>query len=88
MKIPVLGAGAVGSAFGGRLSQAGRLATLAAITGLMRGTVGDLRCTDDGAALLAQTWSACKGAAADAGYPPRDSARARVAETQRQATVG
>ena len=52
------------------------LATLAAMTCLMRGTVGDILHTDDGAALFAQTYGACEGAAAAAGYPPRESASA------------
>ena len=52
------------------------LATLAAMTCLMRGTVGDILSTDDGAALFAQTFAACEGAAAAAGYPPRESASA------------
>jgi 2-dehydropantoate 2-reductase len=52
------------------------LATLAALTCLMRGTVGDILHTDDGAALFAQTFAACEGAAAAAGYPPRESASA------------
>ena len=52
------------------------LATLAAMTCLMRGTVGDILSTDDGAALFAQTFTACEGAAAAAGYAPRESASA------------
>jgi 2-dehydropantoate 2-reductase len=52
------------------------LATLAAMTCLMRGTVGDILSTDDGAALFAQTFAACEGAAAAAGYPPREAASA------------
>ncbi|MBN8510538.1 MAG: ketopantoate reductase family protein [Burkholderiales bacterium] len=52
------------------------LATLAALTCLMRGTVGDILHTDDGAALFAQTFAACEGAAAAAGYPPRAAASA------------
>lgn len=39
------------------------LATLAAMTCLMRGTVGDILAADDGAALFAQTFAACQGAA-------------------------
>ena len=50
------------------------LATLAAMTCLMRGTVGDILHTDDGAELFAQTFAACEGAAAAAGYPPREAA--------------
>ena len=52
------------------------LATLAAMTCLMRGTVGDILHTDDGAELFAQTFAACEGAAAAAGYPPREAASA------------
>ncbi len=52
------------------------LATLAAMTCLMRGTVGDILSTDDGASLFAQTFAACEGAATAAGYPPREAASA------------
>lgn len=52
------------------------LATLAAMTCLMRGTVGDILSTDDGATLFDRTFAACEGAAAAAGYPPRESASA------------
>lgn len=52
------------------------LATLAAMTCLMRGTVGDILHSDDGAALFARTFAACEGAAAAAGYPPREAASA------------
>ncbi|HMO46412.1 MAG TPA: ketopantoate reductase family protein [Rubrivivax sp.] len=49
------------------------LATIAAMTCLMRGTVGDILAADDGAALFAQTFAACEGAARAAGYPPREA---------------
>ncbi|HRH89488.1 MAG TPA: 2-dehydropantoate 2-reductase [Rubrivivax sp.] len=49
------------------------LATLAAMTCLMRGTVGDILAADDGAALFAQTFAACQGAARAAGYAPREA---------------
>ncbi len=49
------------------------LATLAAMTCLMRGTVGDILAADDGAALFEQTFAACEGAARAAGYPPREA---------------
>jgi len=52
------------------------LATLAAMTCLMRGTVGDIVGTDDGAALFTQTFAACEGAAAAAALPPREMASA------------
>jgi 2-dehydropantoate 2-reductase len=52
------------------------LATLAAMTCLMRGTVGDILATDDGAALFEQTFAACEGAARAAGHAPRDTASA------------
>lgn len=52
------------------------LATLAAMTCLMRGTVGNILSTDDGAALFAATFAACESAAAAAGYPPREAASA------------
>lgn len=50
------------------------LATLAAMTCLMRGTVGDILHSDDGAALFARTYAACVGAASAAGYAPRATA--------------
>ena len=49
------------------------LTTLAAMTCLMRGTVGDILAADDGAALFAQTFAACQGAARAAGYAPREA---------------
>lgn len=49
------------------------LATLAAMTCLMRCTVGDILAADDGAALFAQTFAACQGAARAAGYAPREA---------------
>ena len=49
------------------------LATLAAMTCLMRGTVGDILAADDGAALFAQTFGACEGAARAAGYALREA---------------
>ncbi|MBX3645879.1 MAG: ketopantoate reductase family protein [Rubrivivax sp.] len=49
------------------------LATLAAMTCLMRGTVGDILAADDGAALFAQTFAACQGAARAAGHAPREA---------------
>jgi 2-dehydropantoate 2-reductase len=52
------------------------LATLAALTCLMRGSVGDILHADDGAALFAQTFAACEGAARAAGHAPREAASA------------
>ena len=49
------------------------LATLAAMTCLMRGTVGDILATDDGAALFAETFAACQAAARAAGFEPREA---------------
>jgi 2-dehydropantoate 2-reductase len=46
------------------------------MTCLMRGTVGEIVHTDDGVALFEQCFAACSGAAAAAGYPPRDAAMA------------
>jgi 2-dehydropantoate 2-reductase len=50
------------------------LTTLAAMTCLMRGTVGEIVHTDDGVALFEQTFAACEGAAAAAGCAPREAA--------------
>ena len=52
------------------------LATLAAMTCLMRGTVGDILASDDGAALFASTYAACVAAAGAAGCAPREAALA------------
>lgn len=52
------------------------LATLAAMTCLMRGAVGDILAADDGAALLDEAYAACEGAARAAGHAPRDAAMA------------
>jgi len=51
------------------------LATLAAMTCLMRGTVGDIVSTDEGAGLMADTYDACAGTAEAAGHAPREAAR-------------
>jgi 2-dehydropantoate 2-reductase len=50
------------------------LATLAAMTCLMRGAVGDILAADDGAALMAEAYAACEGAARAAGFAPREAA--------------
>jgi 2-dehydropantoate 2-reductase len=52
------------------------LATLAALTCLMRGSVGEILRTDDGKAFFEQTFGACEGAARAAGFAPRESASA------------
>lgn len=65
------------------------LATLAAMTCLMRGTVGDILAADDGAALFAQTFAACEGAACAAGHAPREAAMAtfKALMADRQSTL-
>lgn len=50
------------------------LATLAAMTCLMRATVGEILATDDGEALFGETFAACEGAARAAGFAPRAAA--------------
>lgn len=52
------------------------LATLAAMTCLMRSTVGDILEAEGGAQYMEQTFDACVAAAAAAGYPPREPAKA------------
>jgi 2-dehydropantoate 2-reductase len=49
------------------------LATLAAMTCLMRGTVSDILAADDGSALFQQTFAACQAAARAAGFEPREA---------------
>ncbi len=48
------------------------LATMAAMTSLMRGTLGDILAADEGEALLAETLQACALTAARSGHPVRD----------------
>jgi 2-dehydropantoate 2-reductase len=50
------------------------LASLAAMTCLMRASVGDILHTDDGAELLAETFEACRRTAEAEGFAPRDAA--------------
>jgi 2-dehydropantoate 2-reductase len=50
------------------------LATLAAMTCLMRASVGDIVSTDDGEALVAEAFAACTRTAEAEGHPPRDAA--------------
>jgi 2-dehydropantoate 2-reductase len=52
------------------------LTTLAAMTCLMRGAVGDIMATDEGAALVTETLDACAQTAAAAGHAPREKALA------------
>jgi len=52
------------------------LTTLAAMTCLMRGTVGDIVATEDGARLMTETYDACARAAQAAGHAPREKAMA------------
>ncbi len=52
------------------------LATLAAMTCLMRGAVADILAADDGAAMLQETYDACNRVADAAGHAPRDAAMA------------
>jgi len=53
------------------------LATLAAMTCLMRASVGDIASTDDGEALMAETFAACTRTAEAEGHPPREAALQR-----------
>ena len=50
------------------------LATLAAMTCLMRASVGDIVSTEDGEALVAEAFAACVATAAAEGHPPREAA--------------
>lgn len=52
------------------------LATLAAMTCLMRGAVADILAADEGAALLDETYTACNRIACAAGHAPREAAMA------------
>lgn len=52
------------------------LATLAAMTCLMRGAITDILSADEGAALMDETYAACESVARAAGYVPRDGAMA------------
>lgn len=52
------------------------LATLAAMTCLMRSAVGDILAADDGAAMMQEVFAACEGAARAAGHAPREPAMA------------
>jgi 2-dehydropantoate 2-reductase len=54
------------------------LTTMAAMTCLMRAAVCDILDSDDGAALMAETYAACEASARKAGHTLRDSAMAPV----------
>ena len=56
------------------------LATLAAMTCLMRAAVGDILESEDGAFFLDQTFAACVRVAEAAGHPPREAAKSRFRE--------
>jgi len=51
------------------------LATLAAMTCLMRGTVGEIVSTEEGGRLMADTYDACAQVAEAAGHAPREASR-------------
>jgi 2-dehydropantoate 2-reductase len=65
------------------------LATLAAMTCLMRAPIGDIVSTDDGEALVAEAFEACLRTAAAEGHPPRDAAvqRFRAMLADRSSTL-
>jgi len=65
------------------------LATLAAMTCLMRASIGDIVSTDDGEALVAEAFAACTQTAAAEGHPPRDAAvqRFRAMLVDRSSTL-
>ena len=63
------------------------LAAGAALTCLMRGTVGEIMATDEGAALVTETLEACARTAAAAGHAPREKALASVPEAAARARV-
>jgi 2-dehydropantoate 2-reductase len=67
------------------------LATLAAMTCLMRGTVGDILASDDGASLFEQTFAACQATARAAGFEPREAPmavfRSMMSDRQSQLTA-
>lgn len=50
------------------------LATLAAMTCLMRAAVGDICSSEEGTALMTEALAACSGTATAAGFPPREAA--------------
>jgi len=64
------------------------LATLAAMTCLMRATVGEIMATDEGEALMLETLAECDGVARAAGHASRAEflARARAMLTERGST--
>jgi 2-dehydropantoate 2-reductase len=56
------------------------LTSLAAMTCLMRASVGDIMATDDGEALMGETLAACVRTATAAGHPPRAKALGSIRE--------
>ncbi|MBI5719734.1 MAG: ketopantoate reductase family protein [Burkholderiales bacterium] len=56
------------------------LATMAAMTSLMRGSVGDIMAAGEGEALMAETLQACALTAARSGHPVRDKPMATFRE--------
>jgi 2-dehydropantoate 2-reductase len=48
------------------------LGAIASMCAAMRGTVGDIAATDDGAAIMGETLEECRKVAAAEGYPPSD----------------
>ena len=54
------------------------MGAMAGMNCLMRGTIGDIVATDDGAALMRAALAECRQVAAAAGYEPRPQARERV----------
>lgn len=55
------------------------ISAMAGMNCLMRGTVGEIVATDDGAALMIAALAECQAVAAAAGFAPRPQAEARVA---------
>jgi 2-dehydropantoate 2-reductase len=54
------------------------ISAMAGMNCLMRGNVGEIVATDDGAALMKEALAECRAVAEAAGYPPRREARERV----------
>jgi 2-dehydropantoate 2-reductase len=54
------------------------LATIAGMCASMRGTVGDINATDDGAAIMTETLEESRNVAAAEGYPPSDEMLATI----------
>jgi 2-dehydropantoate 2-reductase len=54
------------------------MGAMAGMNCLLRGTIGEIVATQDGAALMREALAECRGVAAAAGYPPRPQAVDRV----------